>query len=38
MNLIYRYPEKPELIQQLSRLVREEMRHFEQVLALISQT
>jgi tRNA 2-(methylsulfanyl)-N6-isopentenyladenosine37 hydroxylase len=37
MNLIYRYPEKPELIQQLSRLVREEMRHFEQVLALIAQ-
>ena len=37
MNLIYRYPEKPELLQQLSRLVREEMRHFEQVLTLIEQ-
>lgn len=35
MNLIYRYPEKIEFVQQLSRLVREEMRHFEQVLAII---
>lgn len=35
LNLIYRYPEKTELLTMLSQLVREEMLHFEQVLALI---
>lgn len=35
MNLMYRYVEKPELIMALSKLAREELRHFEQVLALM---
>lgn len=35
MNLIYRYVDKPDLMMQLSRLAREEMRHFEQVLAIL---
>lgn len=35
LNLIYRYPEKTELLTMLSQLVREEMLHFEQVLDLI---
>ena len=35
MSLIYRYPEQIDLIQKLSKFTREEMRHFEQVLALI---
>ena len=36
MNLIYRYVEYPELLLQLSKLVREEMRHFEQVIAILT--
>ena len=36
LNLIYRYVEHPELLQQLSRLAREELRHFEQVLELMT--
>lgn len=36
MNLIYRYIDKPELLFRLSRLAREELRHFEQVLALMA--
>ena len=36
MNLIYRYVEYPELLLQLSKLVREEMRHFEQVVAILN--
>lgn len=32
LNLMYRYVEHPALLQQLSRLAREELRHFEQVL------
>lgn len=35
MNLIYRYIDKPDLLHRLSRLAREELRHFEQVLALM---
>lgn len=36
LNLIYRYVEHPALLQQLSRLAREELRHFEQVLELMT--
>jgi tRNA-(ms[2]io[6]A)-hydroxylase len=32
LSLLYRYVDKPELLQTLSRLAREELRHFEQVL------
>jgi len=32
LNLMYRYVEYPELLTQLSKLAREELRHFEQVL------
>jgi tRNA-(ms[2]io[6]A)-hydroxylase len=35
LNLIYRYVEHPVLLNKLSRLAREELRHFEQVLALM---
>lgn len=35
MNLIYRYIDKPDLLHKLSRLAREELRHFEQVLAIM---
>lgn len=35
MNLIYKYIDRPELLQKMSRLAREELRHFEQVLALM---
>lgn len=35
LNLIYRYVEHPVLLGKLSRLAREELRHFEQVLALM---
>ena len=35
LNLMYRYVEHPDLLQQLSRLAREELRHFEQVLELM---
>jgi tRNA-(ms[2]io[6]A)-hydroxylase len=31
LSLMFRYVERPELLQQLSRLAREELRHFEQV-------
>ena len=37
LNLMYRYPERADLQHQLSRLAREELRHFEQVLALMQQ-
>lgn len=37
MNLIYKYIDKPDLLQKLSRLAREELRHFEQVLTLMSE-
>lgn len=35
LNLMYRYVEHPVLLQKLSRLAREELRHFEQVLAIM---
>lgn len=35
MTLMYRYIDKPDLMWQMSRLAREELRHFEQVLAIM---
>ena len=35
LNLIFRYVDKPELSMKLSKLAREELRHFEQVLNLL---
>ena len=35
MNLIYRYHQHMDLLQKMSRLCREEMRHFEQVIAIM---
>ena len=35
LNLIYRYVEHPDMLLQLSKLVREEMRHFEQVVSIL---
>ena len=35
LNLISRYVDKTELILRLSKLAREELRHFEQVLAFV---
>ncbi|PIE36597.1 MAG: tRNA-(ms[2]io[6]A)-hydroxylase [Gammaproteobacteria bacterium] len=35
LNLMYRYVEHPVLLHKLSRLAREELRHFEQVLAIM---
>ncbi|GAB4392975.1 MAG: tRNA isopentenyl-2-thiomethyl-A-37 hydroxylase MiaE [Gammaproteobacteria bacterium] len=37
LSLIYRYPDRYALLHKLSRLAREELRHFEQVLVLIEQ-
>ncbi len=36
LNLMFRYIDKPDLLQKMSRLAREELRHFEQVTALMS--
>lgn len=35
LNMLYRYVDRCELLQRLSRLAREELRHFEQVLAMM---
>ena len=35
LNLMYRYVEHPRLLLKLSRLAREELRHFEQVVAIM---
>ena len=35
LNLMYRYVEHPSLLNKLSRLAREELRHFEQVIAIM---
>ena len=35
LNLMYRYVDQPRLLGKLSRLAREELRHFEQVFALM---
>ena len=37
LSLLYRYVEKPRLLRQLSRLAREELRHFEQVARVIEE-
>ena len=37
LALIYRYPDKPELLQKMSKLAREELRHFEQVITILTQ-
>lgn len=36
LNLMFRYPDNPGLLNKMSRLAREELRHFEQVLAIIT--
>ena len=35
LNLMYRYVDHHRLLQKLSRLAREELRHFEQVIAIM---
>ena len=35
LNLMFRYIDKPDLLQKMSRLAREELRHFEQVTQLM---
>jgi tRNA-(ms[2]io[6]A)-hydroxylase len=35
LNLIYRYVDKSDMLMQLSKIAREELRHFEQVLAIL---
>lgn len=35
LSLLYRYVDRPELLRRLSRLAREELRHFEQVLQIM---
>lgn len=35
INLLFRYPEQESLVHRMSRLAREELRHFEQVLKLM---
>lgn len=35
LNLIYRHVDQPGMLLQLSKLVREEMRHFEQVVSIL---
>lgn len=35
LNLLFRYPERARLVHRMSRLAREELRHFEQVLKLM---
>lgn len=35
LNLMYRYIDRPALMRQMSKLAREELRHFEQVLAIL---
>lgn len=37
LHLMYRYVEHPTLLAKMSRLAREELRHFEQVLALMQE-
>jgi tRNA-(ms[2]io[6]A)-hydroxylase len=37
LSLLYRYVEKPRLLRRLSRLAREELRHFEQVAGVIEE-
>lgn len=37
LGLIHRYPMQRDLVQQMSRLAREELRHFEQVMKLMTE-
>jgi tRNA 2-(methylsulfanyl)-N6-isopentenyladenosine37 hydroxylase len=37
LNLMYRYVEDTELLNKMSRLAREELRHFEQVIAIMAE-
>lgn len=37
MALLYRYPERTSLVQRMSKLAREELRHFEQVRAIMTE-
>jgi len=37
MNLMYRYVDKPDLLKKMSQLAREELLHFEQVVALMQE-
>ncbi len=37
LNLMYRYTSHPKLLNKLSRLAREELRHFEQVIAIMAE-
>lgn len=37
LSLMYRYPGKPELLKKMSTLAREELLHFEKVLAILEQ-
>jgi tRNA-(ms[2]io[6]A)-hydroxylase len=36
LAMLYRYPDRPDLVYRMSRLAREELRHFEQVGAIIA--
>ncbi len=36
MNFLYRYVDKVDLLQRMSKLAREELRHFEQVMSIMS--
>lgn len=36
LNLMFRYPDRLDIVNRMSRLAREELRHFEQVLKLMS--
>ena len=37
LGFLYRYPDRPELAQRMSRLAREELRHFEQVRKIMDE-
>ncbi len=37
LAFLYRYPDRPALVQRMSRLAREELRHFEQVRAIMEE-
>lgn len=36
LGFLYRYPDRPAFVQRMSRLAREELRHFEQVRSIMS--
>ncbi len=37
LGFLYRYPDRTELVQRMSRLAREELRHFEQVRSIMAE-